>query len=160
MNNSKPKLNRKYYVITPFLLPAVVLVSLAIGEHFGSWASSTASAILVLVSIFVAVFLMIQGEIAFEKKMIAILDDQNNPEEYRRVLNYNYRPHEFGTNIPSTKRILEAYLLFYQKDYASAKRLASQEVTPGCSSFVKQLRKDIILAVDSKGDVNEDFLNG
>ena len=92
MRNGKPKLNRKYYVITPFLLPAMVLVSLAIGEHLGSWTFSIASAILFLVSVFAAVFLMIRGEMAFEKKMIAILDGQNDPEEYRHMLDYNYHP--------------------------------------------------------------------
>lgn len=160
MSNEKTKLNRKHYVITPFLLPAVVIISLAIGEHFWGWSFSTTSVILVLVSIFVAVFLMIRGEIAFEKKLIAILDDQNNAEEYRHVLDHNYHPREFSTNRPSTKRILEAYLLLHQKDYSGAKRLASQEVMPGCSSFIKQLRKDILAAVNQREKMNEDFLNG
>ena len=139
-------------MIPPFLIPIAVIILLAVGEHFWSWASSRSSAIIVLVSMLVAVFLMLRGEITFQKKLIAILDDQNDPEEYRRVLDYNYRPYEFGTNIQSTKRILGAYLLLYQKDYSAAKRLASQEVMPGCSSFIKQLRIDILAATSSNGE--------
>ena len=134
---------RERNMALPFLIPAVMLIIFVIDERFFGMIPSDLAAPIGLFGVWVAVLLMLWQESRYIKKMVAVLTEQNNPEEYKKIVD------EYGQFRPvySTRyqrKILIAYLRLYQKDYKGAYQLASEKPFFGVPSYIQELREDIL----------------
>ena len=141
--SKKPKVTRAKYIGRPLLIPAMVLLILSIDERTFRLISEKMANMVMIALVFSIIPLVLWGEEHYQKKVVSILDDENNSDEYKRTIN-NPEESPYGYGRRYDTEIFTAYLMLYQKDYDKAYWLATKEPPYHASRFIRELREKIL----------------
>ena len=153
--SKKPKVTRAKYIGRPLLIPAMVLLILVIDEGTFRLISEKMANIVMIASVLSLMPLVLWGEEHYQKKVVSILDDENDPVEYKRTINNpEERPYNYGRRYDT--EMFTAYLMLYKKDYDKAYWMATKEPPIHASRFIRELREKILAeASTNRNDIEE-----